>query len=154
MWYSRLSIEYAGLKPICRLAFRVKYHSCIIRDQVLKISVRSTELKIARTVSLLSAEVFYGCWQLCQSIFKSVSLFFKAAIYPKKVQWAFTHKIEGKVGLHSKISELSVQNRNFIAKITAIWSLKVHYHWLKEFFTKNVKCWSIIMCVKGDLLWS
>ena len=52
------------------------------------------------------SKIFYGCWQLCLSIFKSGSLIVKAAIYPKKL--VSTYKIGGKVGLHSKISDFSV----------------------------------------------
>ena len=49
---------------------------------------------------------------------KSGSLIGKAAVNPKK--WVSTHKIGGKVGLHGKISDFSVRDKNFIAKMTTI----------------------------------
>ena len=54
-------------------------------------------------------------------------------------------KTDGKVGLHSKITDFSVWNRNVIARMTTIWSYKAWHYYLKEFFTKNSQPWSITL---------
>ena len=66
-----------------------------------------------------TAKVFMGAGKSALSIFKSGSLFVKTAIYPKM---SSTFKIGGKVALHSKISDFSFQNRNFIVKMATILS--------------------------------
>ena len=50
-----------------------------------------------------------------------------------------THKIGGEVGLRSKMSDFSVQNINFIAKMTTIWSFKniISYFTLIDYFVCN-----------------
>ena len=39
------------------------------------------------------------------------------SMLPSTQKWVFTNTIGGKVGLNSKISDFSVQNGNFIAKM-------------------------------------
>ena len=53
--------------------------------------------------------------------FSIAGLFCQGCHLPKKVSLN-RYKIGGKVGVHSKISDFAVRNRNFIAKMTTIWS--------------------------------
>ena len=94
---------------------------------------------------------FYGCRQLCLSIFKSGSLIVKAAIYPKK--WASTYRIGGKVGLHSNISDFYAQNGNFITKMTFIWLKSMILFLEKIFYEKYSALIDYFVC-NMHLLWS
>ena len=84
-------------------------------------SLTDSSFAVLKHTVLLRIRVFcwyWRCWQLCLSVFKSSSLFVKAVIYPKS-------------GPLPTKTYFSFQDRNFIAKITTIWSSKAWDYCLK-----------------------
>ena len=118
-----------GIKIVALFVYLRLFVSKTVESQKLTVGVRNGFFFLGAKGAGNSA---------CQ--FSKVGLCFSRLPSTQK-RWVFTYKGGGVryVGLHSKISDFSVKNRNFITKMTSIWSGKAKYYCLKEALTKNIQ---------------